>query len=125
MTGNPCLAPGGGPDGPVNEADLDGLRRHGVDAVSFQSLKNGVRWWRDPPAPDGTGARLGYVPAGGTWIAIGTPLAGPDRQADAVARFTAAARAAGKRAAFFGVEHLGPFGGCRHLMLGLQSVLKP
>jgi hypothetical protein len=68
---------------------------------------------------------VAYVPSGKSWIAIGTPLADPDRRAGAVRRFCAAARAHGRRPVFFGIEDRVPFSGCRTLTLGLQSVLKP
>lgn len=108
-----------------DEADLDALRQYGTDAVSFQALKAGRHWWRDAPRPEGTGARLAYVQSGRSWIAIGTPLIDPDARAEAVQRFVRAARAHRHRPVFFGVEDLSPFAGCRTLMLGLQSVLKP
>lgn len=110
---------------PANDATLDALKRYGTDAVSFQALKAGAQWWIDAPAPAGTGARLAYVPSGRSWIAIGTPLAEPSALAQAVRRFTAAARAQGRRPVFFGVEDLTPFGHGRTLLVGLQSVLRP
>ena len=108
-----------------DEAALDALKRFGVDAVSFQAFKVGGHWWVDEAPPAGTGARVAYVRSGGSWIAIGTPLAEPTLRSEAVLRFIATARAAGRRPMFFGVEDLAPFQGCRALLLGLQSVLKP
>lgn len=106
-------------------AALDALRRFGTDAVSFQALKAGERWWVDDPWPAGTGARLAYTPSGRSWIAIGSPLVDPARRADAVRRFMRAARSAGRRPVFFGIEDTAPFDGCKTLLLGLQSVLDP
>lgn len=110
---------------PEDPVPLDALKRFGADAVSFQALKAGMRWWIDVPSPEGTGAVLAYTPSGGSWIAIGTPLVEPSARAAAVRRFAHAARANGKRPIFFAVEDLEPFDGCRTLLLGLQSVLLP
>ena len=101
------------------------LKQHGTDAVSFQALKAGTHWWLDEAPPVGTGAQVAYVPSGGSWIAIGTPLAESAVRQEAILRFINAARAAGRRPMFFGIEDLTPFVGCRTLLLGLQSVLKP
>jgi phosphatidylglycerol lysyltransferase len=103
----------------------DAVERFGTDAVSFQALKVGASWWHDQPAPAGTGALVAYVASGGSWIAVGTPLAAPPHHARAVERFCAAARASGMRPVFFGVENCAPFAGCRTLRLGLQPVLRP
>jgi phosphatidylglycerol lysyltransferase len=111
--------------GSNDDAALDALKRNGADAVSFQALKAATHWWIDEPPPAGTGGRVAFLPSGQSWIAIGTPLTEPALRARAVRRFIEAARAAGRRPIFFGAEHLAPFAGCRTLMLGLQSVLKP
>ena len=104
---------------------LDALRLHGIDAVSFQAIKGASHWWQDEAHPSGTGAIVPYMRSGRSWIAIGTPLVEAGSRRDAVHRFTAAAQAAGHRAVFFGVEDLEPFAGCRTLRIGLQSVLQP
>lgn len=104
---------------------LEALRRHATDAMSFQALKAATTWWIDAPPPQGTGARLGYTPAGRSWVAIGSPLVDHSQRAEAVRRFCRAARLAGRRPVFFGVEDARPFERCRTLPLGLQSVLKP
>lgn len=80
------------------------LRRHGLDAVSFQALESGLHWWRDDEPPAGTGAVLAYADTGGAWIGVGRPLTTPDLRATAARRFLAAARAAGRRGALFGIE---------------------
>jgi len=98
--------------------DLEALKQFGSDAVSFQSAKVGVRWWRDGDA------RVAYVETGHSWIAIGTPLTSVESRPAAVQRFIQAARERGFRPVFFGVEDLEPFAGCRSLVLGQQSVLK-
>jgi phosphatidylglycerol lysyltransferase len=103
---------------------LDALKQHGADAVSFQALKVGARWWTDVPPPEGSGAAIAYVPSGRSWIAIGSPLADDMNRAAAVRRFCAAARAERRRAVFFGVEDRAWLAGCRTLVIGIQSVLK-
>jgi phosphatidylglycerol lysyltransferase len=116
---------------------LDSLKAHGADAVSFQAIKVAARWWTDVPPPEGTGAAVAYVTSGRSWIAIGSPLVDAARRAAAARRFCAAARAAGRRGVFFGVEEVQDveniegveekrlLPGGRRLILGLQSVLKP
>lgn len=97
------------------------MKRYGTDAVSFQALKPGLDWWID----DRSGAAVAYLPAGRSWIAVGTPLAEPGRRAEAVRRFCHAARANRRRPVFFGVEDETPFAGRRTLAIGLQPILKP
>jgi phosphatidylglycerol lysyltransferase len=104
---------------------LEALKQHGTEAVSFQALKAASHWWTDAAEPEGTGARIGYTPSGRSWIAIGTPLVDTARKAEAVRHFISAARAEGRRPVFFGIEDLAPFEGCRSLLVGLQSVLRP
>jgi phosphatidylglycerol lysyltransferase len=99
------------------------LREHGADAVSFQGLESGMSWWH---APQGNGAAaLAYHDTGRSWIAAGGPLAASGQRAQAAADFAAAARSAGRRPVFFGVESLEPFPGMKRLQLGLQSALDP
>ncbi len=104
---------------------IEALRRHAVDAVSFQGLESGMRWWHDAASPAGTGAALPYVDVGRSRIAVGTPLGSTAVRARAARRFAADARMAGRRAVFFGVECLDPFEGFRQLAIGLQSELWP
>lgn len=108
----------------MDVTDLDALKAFGTDAVSFQAVKAGARWWRDAPPPEGTGAAIAYVSCGQSWIAIGSPLADAASKSAAVRRFAVAARANRRRVVFFGVEDLQPFDGYRSLLVGLQSVLK-
>jgi hypothetical protein len=110
---------------PLDHASLHAVRQFGADAMSFPALKVGARWWKDVPAPEGTGARVPYVPSGRSWIAIGGPLAARNTRPEAVRRFCAAARAAGYRPVFFGVEDRDAYRDCRVLLLGQQSILKP
>ena len=109
----------------ADSSHLDALKRYRSDAVSFQALKTGARWWIDAAAPEGTGAVVAYVPSGRSWIAIGSPLIDDALRQAAARRFCTAARAHGRRAVFFGVEDRTPHGLGRSLILGLQSVLKP
>jgi hypothetical protein len=107
------------------------LHRHGREAVSFQGLKPGLGHWFDVPAPEGTGAAVAYQDTGSAWVAVGSPLADEQDRARAAERFAAAARQAGRRACFFGVE--GRAGGAdarpplpgEPLLLGEQPVLRP
>jgi len=78
------------------------ILRFGEDAVAFQGTESGMRVWLDAPAPEGTGGGVAYVDTGGAWVAAGSPL-GND-PAPVAERFVAAARAADRRALFFGVE---------------------
>jgi phosphatidylglycerol lysyltransferase len=74
------------------------LKRHGWNATSFQMLEPGFRYWFDGDAC------VGYVDTGAAWIAAGAPVAADEALARAAAGFVAAARDAGRRAAFFATE---------------------
>lgn len=104
---------------------LEALRRFAVDAVAFQGLESAMHWWRDAPPPAGSGAAIAYVDAGRSRIAAGGPLVEAGRRAEAVRRFVRAARSAGRRPVFFGVEALDAFDGLRSLRIGQQSELRP
>lgn len=77
------------------------LRRHGRDAVSFQVLEPGLRYWFD-----GDDACVAYasVDSGRAWVAAGGPIAEREDEVAVMERFVAAARSAGRRARFFGIE---------------------
>jgi phosphatidylglycerol lysyltransferase len=75
------------------------LERHGWNATSFQTLEAGFRYWFD-----GDDACVAYVPTGGAWVVAGAPICDAARLADVCVRFTDAARAAGRRVAFFAAE---------------------
>ena len=77
---------------------LDRLRAHGWNATSFQVLEPGFCYWFDE-----SGA-VAYVDTGGAWVAAGAPIAAEERLATCASRFVRAARDAGRRACFFGVE---------------------
>lgn len=78
------------------------ILRFGDEAVAFQGTESGMRAWLDAPAPDGSGGGVAFADTGSAWVAAGAPL-GEDR-ALVARRFVEAARAAGRRALFFGVE---------------------
>ena len=106
-----------------HESPLAALRTYGHDAVSFQSLEDGLSWWHDGDTEEGSGASIAYADTGRSWIAVGSPFCDRGRLPAAIDRFIDAARAARRRPVFFAVEDPGPFPGCRHLLLGLQSVV--
>lgn len=75
------------------------LRGHGYNATSFQVLEPGFRYWLGTDD-----VCVAYVDTGRAWVAAGAPITATDRLGECAAAFVAAAHAAGKRAAFFGVE---------------------
>jgi phosphatidylglycerol lysyltransferase len=74
------------------------LKRHGWNATSFQILEPGFRYWFD------AGACVGYVDTGAAWIAAGAPVCPGEGLLPAARAFVDAARAAGRRVAFFATE---------------------
>jgi phosphatidylglycerol lysyltransferase len=105
------------------------LKRHGWNATSFQILEPGFRYWFAPDDGGGEGACVGYVDTGTAWIAAGAPVAGDATLARATDGFVAAARAEGRRAAFFATEErltLDPaLAGLAALRIGEQPVWDP
>ena len=97
------------------------LRRHGWNATSFQLREPGfLFFWPDQDAC------VGYFDTGGAWVAVGAPLAAPERLAEVAAAFVAAARAAGRRACFFAVEaRFAEQCNLRALPIGDQAVWDP
>ena len=83
----------------TRERVLELLRRHGWNTTSFQVLEPDFSYWFD-----GDDACVAYVDTGGAWVVAGGPLAPEERLGEVAQRFTAAARAHGRRAAFFAVE---------------------
>ncbi|HEX9103645.1 MAG TPA: DUF2156 domain-containing protein [Polyangia bacterium] len=75
------------------------LERHGWNSTSFQTLEAGFRYWFD-----GDDACVAYVATRGAWVVAGAPICALSRLGEVSARFTAAARAAGRRVAFFAAE---------------------
>lgn len=87
---------------------------HGHDAMAFEGLKSGMKHWRDPAST----AALAYADVAGAWVAVGVP-----RELAVAERFELAARAAGKRVAFFGAEQRLP--GWSALPIGEQPIFDP
>jgi phosphatidylglycerol lysyltransferase len=97
------------------------LRRHGWNATSFQSLEASFRYWFD-----GDEACVAYVETGGAWVVAGAPICATERLGEVAQRFAAAARAAGKRCAFFAAEsRLVDSAGVRAMQVGEQPVWDP
>jgi len=108
----------------VSAAHSDGervlalLQRHGWNATSFQILEAGFRYWFD-----GDDACVAYVETRGAWVAAGAPVCAAARLGEVSARFIAAARAAGRRAAFFAAEsRLVDAAALRAMQIGEQPV---
>ncbi len=76
------------------------LKRYGWNATSFQVLESGFRYWFDPKGD----ACVAYVDTGGAWVAAGGPITSPERIAEVVVCFEAAAHAEGRRVCFFATE---------------------
>src|SRR5438270_3453995 len=74
--------------------------RHGWNAMAYQILNPGMRYWF--PA-DGE-AVAGYVCAGGYRVVAGAPVCPPERLAETAAGFAAETRRAGRRLCYFGAE---------------------
>ncbi len=77
---------------------LDLLRKHGHNTTSFQILEPGLHYWFDDDAC------VAYADTGGAWVVAGAPVAAREREVEVMTRFAEAARAAGKRVRFFGLE---------------------
>ncbi len=95
-------------------------RDFGVEALSFQTLAAGMRYFVDPAAPQEARAVVAYVDTGSAWIAAGAPMGLPAHVHAAAERFVLAARVAGRRACFFGTETAMPARGFSRLLLGEQ-----
>jgi phosphatidylglycerol lysyltransferase len=98
------------------------LQAHGWNAISFQVLEPGFRYWFD-----GEDACVGYVDTGSAWVVAGAPIAPRERLRDVAQSFTALAAAAGRRVAFFGTESrfLEAAPGWHALRIGDQPVWAP
>jgi phosphatidylglycerol lysyltransferase len=107
----------------VRDAVLALLRRHGGGAVSFQVLEPGLSYWFD-----GEEACVAYaeVDRGRAWVAAGGPIAAPGREVEVMRRFVRAARQAGRRVRFFGIERDLSAEGCFELLqVGRQPTWDP
>jgi phosphatidylglycerol lysyltransferase len=97
------------------------LKRHGYNATSFQTLEEGFRYWFD-----GDEACVAYADTGAAWVVAGAPIAPTDALGAVAARFEAAARAAGRRVCYFGVEQRMVAAGVgAALAIGVQPVWDP
>jgi phosphatidylglycerol lysyltransferase len=96
------------------------IRRHGHDTVSFQGLEMDYQYWFD-----GEEAVVSYVDTGGAWIAAGSPVTALERLGEVAGRFTDAARAAERRAAFFCAEQPLAATGLAAIQIGEQPVWDP
>ena len=97
------------------------IKRHGWNATSFQILEPGFRYW-----VDGDDACVGYVDTGAAWVVAGAPIAPRERLAELATRFTAAARAQGRRVCCFGTEQrFTDAAGWPALRIGDQPVWAP
>lgn len=97
------------------------IRAHGTATVAFQALEAEFRYWFD-----GADAVVAYVDTGSAWVAGGEPIAPVDRQVEVAHRFALAARAAGRRASFFGCEQRFVQAiGWPTIVLGQQPVWRP
>ena len=100
----------------------DIARAHGWNATSFQTLGRGFSYlFHD----DGY---VAYVDTGAAWVAAGAPVCSDASLASGVDAFVAAARKAGRRSCFFGVETrlLAAAGGALDgVLVGEQPVWSP
>ena len=76
------------------------VSQFGRTGTAFQVLSPGMRHWFDA---NGHGM-VAYVDTGRAWVAAGEPVADVHNAIAVAARFVASARAAGRRASFFGTE---------------------
>ena len=98
------------------------VSRFGWNALSAQVLRSGFRFW----LPGGGDAAVAYVDTGRAWIAAGAPIAHGSYLREVADGFVAAARAEGRRAAFFGVEdRFVDAVPCRSHLVGRQPVWDP
>jgi phosphatidylglycerol lysyltransferase len=105
----------------VRDRVLALLRRHGWNATSFQSLEADFEYWFD-----GDDACVAYVETRGARVVAGAPLCAPERLSEVVRSFVAAARADGKRCAFFAAEaRLVEGAGLAAMQVGEQPVWDP
>jgi phosphatidylglycerol lysyltransferase len=128
VRGDRLEVPGEHRSGPETTSDertrfLALLREFGCDAVSFQGLKSGFRYWFDSPSPVGTGGGVAYVDTGAAWVAAGGPVAPEDLIVSAAERFDAAARRAGRRTSFFAIER--QLAGFDAIRIGDQALFSP
>lgn len=96
--------------------------RHGRETVVFQGLGEEFRYWFEPELH----ACVAYVDTKSAWVAAGGPTCAVEHRSVVAEKFVAAARAAGRAACFFCVDHpteLGP--AFAALRLGEHAELEP
>ncbi|MEM9488386.1 MAG: phosphatidylglycerol lysyltransferase domain-containing protein, partial [Myxococcota bacterium] len=76
------------------------IGQHGRNTTSFQALEPGLCYWFEPDSQ----ACVAYADTGRAWIAVGDPMAAPERLAEVAERFVVAARGRGRRVRFFAAE---------------------
>jgi phosphatidylglycerol lysyltransferase len=77
---------------------LESLRQYGFDPISWQALESPFSYWF------GAGGFVGYIDTGRAWVAAGMPVGPPTDRKRLTLDFIAAARAAKRRAVFFGAD---------------------
>lgn len=99
---------------------VEAVDAFGVDAVSSQALEPGLTQWR---MREGV---VSYAETSAAWVAVGGPLAAPSDVEGTARGFVRDARARGKRASFFGCDHVDAFGDAfARLPLGEQPLYRP
>ncbi|MFW5875104.1 MAG: phosphatidylglycerol lysyltransferase domain-containing protein [Myxococcota bacterium] len=88
------------------------VRRHGRASTSFQTLEHGLRYHFD-----GDGY-VAFAEVGRAWVAAGAPVSAPGRAAEVARSFVEAARRAGRRPRFFGVDASLDRQALRHTRIG-------
>jgi phosphatidylglycerol lysyltransferase len=73
-------------------------RKHGWNATSFQTLREGFSYFFH------SGGYVAYFDTGRAWVAAGAPICSPDALQQTTEAFVSAARSAGRRVVFFAVE---------------------
>jgi phosphatidylglycerol lysyltransferase len=98
------------------------VRKYGVDAVAFQGVASAMSLWLDPERDE---AAVAYFDTSKAWIAAGGPVCPREDRHAVASRFVDAARRAGRRVSFFGVEERGELASWPHLHLGEQPSMRP
>jgi hypothetical protein len=99
---------------------IQGISEFGTDAVSFQALEPGLRYWET------SGGVVAFAETAGGWVAAGGPLSRDGDRGDVAARFVREARDEGRRASFFACDDVSSFGDrFAHLALGEQPLFRP
>jgi len=110
------------PTSPSCSRALAIARTHGWNATSFQTLGRGFSYLFHEEG------YVAYVDTGAAWVAAGAPVCSDAALGGAVDAFVEAARAAGRRSCFFGVEPRlldAARASLDHLPIGEQPVWSP